>query len=198
MKRRGRWAGLSSIAATLILATSPVFAQEGEGMGSYANPVSFGIFAGASLPVGQFADFNTTGWHAGALLQWNSPTAPFAFRFDAAYHDFGIDDRFSDDFAESMVIATINGMWLFPSTSTVRPYLIGGPGIYNERCSVCNSQTKLGLNGGVGIAIPLSGISTVIEARFHMIFNSVESTTQGVPSTKNSTFIPISVGILFR
>jgi len=197
MKRSARWAGLMSIVAASAFAASPLLAQEGVGMGSYANPVSFGVFAGASVPLGDFAEFASTGWHVGGLLEWNSPTAPVGIRVDVAYHDFGVDSDFPDQEANpSMVVGTINGMWLFPSTSTVRPYLIGGGGIYNERCNQCDSQTKLGLNGGIGIRVPLSGISTIIEARFHIVFDSDDS-TEGA-STSNSTFVPISVGILFR
>ena len=60
MKRSARWAGLSSIVAASAFVASPLLAQEGVGMGSYANPVSFGVFAGASVPFGDFADFAST------------------------------------------------------------------------------------------------------------------------------------------
>jgi hypothetical protein len=92
-----------------------------------------------------------------------------------------------------MIVGTLNAVWMFPMTQpyTVRPYLIGGGGIYNERCDSCPSQTKFGLNGGAGITVPLSGFSTIIEARFHVVFDS-----EGGGS--NSYFVPISVGLLFR
>jgi hypothetical protein len=180
-----------------LFAASPLLAQEGVGMGSYANPVSFGIFAGGTVPLGDFADFASTGWHVGALLQWNSPSLPIGIRVDGAYHNFGVDSEFENqDASPSMIVGTINGVWMFPSTSTVRPYLIGGGGIYNERCNQCESQTKPGLNGGIGVTVPLSGITTIIEARFHMVFDSEDITGGG--STSNRTFVPISVGILFR
>lgn len=167
-------------------------------MGSYANPVSLGLFAGATVPLGDLADdYATTGWHIGGLLQWNSPSAPFAFRGDVAYHDFGIDNDLADEQAPSMVVGTLNALWLFPTMSAVRPYVIGGAGVYNERCSICQSQTKLGLNGGLGITVPLSGVTTMIEARFHMILDSQDA-VGNTPAFSNSTFIPISVGILFR
>jgi hypothetical protein len=75
----------------------------------------------------------------------------------------------------------------------VRPYIIGGGGIYNERCDQCEAQTKFGINGGVGITVPLSGFSTMIEARYHLIFDS-----DSEAGTSNSSFIPISVGLHFR
>jgi hypothetical protein len=193
MRRSARWA---SIVAASVFATSPLVAQEGQGMGSYSNPVSFGIFAGASVPFGDFSDnFAGTGFHIGGLLQWNSPTAPVGIRIDGAYHKFGNSGTSTAD--PNMVVGTLNGMYLFSSTSTVRPYIIGGAGVYNERCSLCDPQTKFGVNGGAGIHVPLSGLSTIIEARFHLIFDSQEAVGT-VPGVSNSTFIPISVGIMFR
>jgi hypothetical protein len=69
--------------------------------------------------------------------------------------------------------------------------LIGGGGVYHQRCDGCDSQTNFGINGGAGITVPLSGFSTIIEARFHLVFDSDVGTS-------NSTMIPVSVGLLFR
>jgi hypothetical protein len=193
MTRSARWA---FIVAVSLLGALPLVAQEGEGMGSYANPVSFGIFAGASIPVGDFSeDFAGNGWHVGALLQWNSPTVPVGIRADGTYHNFG--NSGTGTFDPTMFVGTINGMFQLSSTSTVRPYVIAGGGVYNERCNICDSQTKFGVNGGVGVNVPLSGISTIIEARFHLIFDKVEATGDQ-RQIGNTTFIPISVGVLFR
>jgi len=156
-----------------------------------ASPVTFGVVAGASIPLGDFGDFAETGWHAGALVEWNSPVFPLGIRVDGVYHAFG--DKSTVESNASIVAGTVNGVWLFPMTqpSTVRPYLIGGGGIYNERCDGCESQTKFGLNGGAGVSIPLSGFTSIIEARFHIVFDSDAGSS-------NTTFIPISVGLLFR
>lgn len=196
MKLNSWWTRWSLVAATMSVAgVSPVLAQD-TGLGSYANPISFGIFGGGSVPLGDFKNDAGTGWHVGGVLQWNSPSSPFGFRFDGAYHKFG--DKGGLDTYPSIVNGTINGLWTFPmASSTVRPYLIAGAGIYNERCSGCNSQTKPGINGGGGITVPLSGFSTIIEARFHLVFDS-QSATGSSPAISNTTFIPISVGLLFR
>jgi hypothetical protein len=190
MKRNVRWARWCAIAAAAsTIAVSPALSQD-VGVGSYANPLSFGAFAGASIPTGDFGDFGGTGWHAGGMVQWNSPTAPFGFRFDGAYHKFA--DNSEPGNYPSIINGTANGILTFPmASSTVRPYIIGGIGIYNERCTQCNSQTRAGLNAGAGINVPLSGFATIIEGRFHLVFDSDQGHS-------NSTFIPISVGLLFR
>jgi hypothetical protein len=187
MKRKTRWTRLSLIAgATSVFALSSTAATQELG-----SPISFGVVAGASFPLGDFSDFAGTGWHAGGLLQWDTPTFPIGIRAEGVYHKFG--DKDESDIYPSMIVGTLNAVWMFPMTQpfTVRPYLIGGGGIYNERCDGCESQTKFGLNGGAGITVPLSGFSTLIEARFHIVFDSETGSS-------NSTFVPISVGLLFR
>ena len=189
MKRNTRWTRWSLIAAasSALTASSTVLAQDSR----IGNPITFGVVAGASIPLGDFSDVAGTGWHAGGLLQWDTPTFPIGIRAEGVYHKF--DDKGATDTNPNMIVGTLNAVWMFPITqpSTVRPYLIGGGGIYNERCDGCDSQTNFGLNGGAGIRVPLSGFSSIIEARFHIVFDSDVGTS-------NSTFIPISVGILFR
>ncbi len=190
MKRNSSWGRWSLIAAisSLLAVSSSALAQE---TGTYGSPVSFGVMGGVSIPLGDYADFAGTGWHAGGLLEWNAPTFPVGIRVEGVYHKFGDKDEL--DLYPNIIAGLANIVWHFPMTQpyTVRPYLIGGGGIYNERCDGCESQTKFGLNGGAGISVPLSGFSTIVEARFHIVFDSESGSS-------NSTFIPISVGLLFR
>jgi hypothetical protein len=185
MKRNNHWTrwSLVAVAASTVTLSSAALAQE---LGS---PVSFGIAGGASIPLGDFSNFAATGWHAGGLLEWNTPASPIGVRVEGVYHRFG--EKAGN--YPSIIAGLLNVFWNFPMTQpyTVRPYLIGGAGIYNERCDGCQSQTKAGLNGGGGITIPLSGFSTFVEARFHIVFDSNAGAS-------NSTFVPISVGIRFR
>jgi len=185
MKRDARWTrwSLVAVAASTVTLSSAAAAQ------AYGSPFTFGIAGGASIPIGDFADFASTGWHAGALVEWNTPSSPIGVRFEGVYHKFGE----KDENYPNMIVGLANLVWNFPMTEpyTVRPYLIGGAGIYNERCDGCDSQTKAGLNGGGGITIPLSGFSTFVEARFHIVFDSDAGSS-------NTMFVPISVGIRFR
>jgi hypothetical protein len=185
MKRNARWTrwSLVAVAASTVMLSSAAAAQ------AYSSPFTFGIAGGASIPLGDFADFASTGWHAGGLVEWNTPTSPVGVRVEGVYHKFGE----KDEVYRSVIAGLLNLVWNFPMTQpyTVRPYLIGGAGIYDMRIEGSDSQTKPGLNGGAGITVPLSGFSTFIEARFHIVFDS--DTNQS-----NSTFVPISVGIRFR
>jgi len=161
MKRNARWTRWSLVAVV----ASTVTLSSAAAAQTFGSPLTFGI------------------------VEWNTPTSPIGVRAEGVYHKFGE----KGENYPSMIAGLVNLVWNFPMTQpyTVRPYLIGGAGIYDERCDGCPSQTKAGLNGGGGITIPLTGFSTFVEARFHIVFDS--NTSQS-----NSTFVPISVGIHFR
>jgi hypothetical protein len=189
MKRNTRCTRWSLIAAVaLAFAVSSTALAQDSGLG---NPVSIGVVAGASIPLGGFSDVAGTGWHAGGLLQWDTPTFPIGIRGEGVYHKFA--DKTNGPPNQNIIVGTLNAVWMLPMTQpyTVRPYLIGGGGLYKERCDGCPPQVKFGLNGGAGISVPLSGFSTIIEARFHVVFDSEAGSS-------NSYFLPISVGLLFR
>lgn len=192
MKRTSRWTGWSLIGAVALVSTLGVGALEAQ-----ANPVAIGIVAGGSVPLGDFGDNAKTGWHAGGLVEWNGPVFPLGIRGEVVYHRF--ESKQSNDAKLNLLTALVNGVWVFPTTepATVRPYIIGGGGLYREGCSDCggaDSENKFGLNIGGGIQVPLSGFTSIIEARFHLIFDSDDA----VAGDSNTTFIPISVGLLFR
>jgi hypothetical protein len=177
------------------------------GASAQASPVAFGVLAGASIPLGDFSDGAGVGWHGGGLFEWHGPVLPIGIRADVVYHRFGSKDfsagGVTTSATPSIIAGTLNALLSMPmnQTSTASPYLIGGVGVYNERAScdncagsgvtVSNSQTKFGLNGGVGVSFPLSGFSSMLEARFHYVLDSEVG-------SGNTMFVPISFGILFR
>lgn len=189
MKRTSSWTRWSMV---VIVATALAIPAANA---QTPNPVGFGMFAGASIPVGDFGNTGGTGWHAGGLIDWRSPLFPVGIRGDLAYHQFGSKENFTP----KLVTGTLNLVWNFAvnAESALSPYVIGGGGFYNKRgCTNCNnatiaSETKLGANGGAGVMVPLSGFNSLIEARYHLIFDSQTGSS-------NSSFITISAGIIFR
>jgi len=184
-----RWTTVIAVATTVGIPMAKASAQT-------QSPIGFGVFAGASVPVGDFGNVGGTGWHAGALVDWRSPLFPVGIRGDLAYDQFGSKNNFTP----KLVVGTLNLVWSFPvsAESAVSPYVIGGGGFYNERgsCTNCNNQqiiseTHFGLNGGAGVMVPLSGFGSLIEARYHLIFDSD-------PTTSNSAYFTLSAGIIFR
>ena len=150
-------------------------------------PVSLGISAGAAIPVSDLANDYSTGWNGTVSLGFNSYGSPLGFRVDGMYNSMSAQSGVNlPDVKISS--ANANLVYALPGTG-IRPYLIGGAGIYGLKSDVNGSSTitKLGLNGGIGASFPLSGFNTFVEARLHHVFSDNVSTQ----------FIPVTFGISF-
>jgi hypothetical protein len=170
----------TTLAAAALLvagATSAASAQSG------TTPVSFGISGGPSLPT---SDGLNSGFQVAGHLGFRSRTSPLGVRFDVLYDNWDVEGTSIDLRALG---GTANLMFHLPSTSTaVRPYLSGGIGVYNLKASRGgDGETNAGLNAGVGLDFPMSGIIPFAEVRFHSIFTDEEKTN----------FVPIVFGIRF-
>jgi hypothetical protein len=171
--------------AAVALAASTSSAQS-------AKPVSLGISAGAVFPMSDLGNDYATGYNGTVSLGFNSPGSPIGFRIDGMYNKMAAQD-FVGLPDVTIMSANANIVYALPGVG-LRPYLIGGAGVYNLQSDAAtaftgnNSSTKLGLNGGVGVAFPLSGFNTFAEARIHHVF-----TDDGY----STTFIPVTFGISF-
>ena len=177
------------VAASLALAAAPARAQLGG-----VNPFSFGVSGGAAIPTGDLADGVKTGYTIDGLVAVRIPTSPVSFRGEVGYTRFDIKNSDASFDIVSGVANLVLG--LSPGGAyTVRPYLIGGVGAYGGRrierrgnvTITSDREVKFGLNGGVGIEIPLSGITGFGEIRYTSVF------TEG----SNTNFLPIRFGIRF-
>lgn len=164
-----------SLAAVAV--SSKADAQDMVGMRS----VTFSVAAGASFPTGDYGDFYDTGFNVIGTLGLQPASMPVGLRFDAAYNSFG-----SSGPTMKIISGTANAVLTTSNMNGVKPYLIGGVGVYNAKVGG-NGETKFGLNGGGGIDFPLSGFNTYVEARFHSIFTDGD----------NLNFIPLVFGIRF-
>ena len=146
-------------------------------------PISLGISIGAAIPVGDFADVYNTGYNGTVSLGFNSVGTPLGIRIDGMYNSF--PDR--DDLIVArpdyrITSANANLVYALPGVG-IRPYLIGGGGIYGQKPDVDGAETTsdFGVNGGLGASFQLSGFRTFIEARYHHIFS--DAATQFIPVT---------------
>ena len=153
-----------------------------------AKPISFGISAGASIPVSDFGDVYQTGYNGTVSLGFNSPGSPLGLRVDGMYNKFtDRNDLLVSRPDYAIMGANANLVYALPGVG-IRPYLIGGAGIYGQKPDVdgAKNTTDWGLNGGIGASFPLSGFTTFIEARYHRIM-----------SDNPTSFIPVTFGISF-
>jgi opacity protein-like surface antigen len=179
----------------MALAAAAVPALAATASAQSAKPVSLGISAGAAIPMGDFADFYTTGYNGTVSLGLRSVGSPIGLRIDGMYNRLSVKDDATITlpgfgFVESAAIASANANLVYNLPGTgMTPYLIGGGGVYSTKLHGDNfdtdSENKFGINGGLGAAFPLSGFNAFIEARLHHIFSDGSSTQ----------FIPVTFGI---
>ena len=154
---------------------------------------SVGVSAGAAMPTGDFGEAASMGYNVTGSLGLNVAALPVSFRLDGMLNQFSLKDF--DEVGARVLGANANVMYALPGVA-VRPYVIGGAGMYNIKATGDNvegeAQTEFGLNGGLGAQFSLSGFKTFAEARFHHVMSKDDET--GAP---NMQFSPISFGIMF-
>jgi opacity protein-like surface antigen len=174
---------IRAFGAALLVAASagPARAQAGGG-------VHFGVAGGETFPVSDSKDDFKNGWHAGAMLTFGVPLSPVAVRVEAVYHTM---NRRDGEGTATVLSGTANAIVVPASLLVVKPYFVGGAGVYRYSSTVSDPlpspQTKFGWNAGGGIAFRLRETTLFVEARYHRV-----STTG-----RAFTFVPVSVGLLF-
>jgi hypothetical protein len=159
-----------------------------------ANPVRFGIAAGAAIPVSDLSNGLSTGFNGTVILGFHPQLIPLGVRVDGAYNQFGLKGGGGNNHYTSV---TGNLVYSIPSEA-VAPYLIGGAGWYNVGASggvtlnasgtgSGSSSNYFGWDIGGGITMPLSGFDTFLEARY----NQVQA------NGGSAKFIPITFGVMF-
>ena len=187
----------------LVTATSPLAAQK--------TGIGFGASIGANLPNGEFADGAKTGLVANGFV--GVGTGRFGLRGELFWSRSDLDNPFirkvGNDVLPSEGLGTVTGNvnlvgaaanFVLPlMQSAVRPYLIGGVGVYNRRVSqdvggtidefqnLRDEQTDVGYNGGIGLSIGGLGPSFFLEARYVSVATAPDRTK----------FIPVVLGFSF-
>ena len=153
---------------------------------------SIGVAAGATFPVSDFKDIAKTGYNAYLTLDVHAPLSPVSLRIDGMFNELDAADN--SGFSKSHVWAGTANVVFHPTDLLVaHPYVIAGLGYYHTTTSGAPlglsdfSENKFGINGGVGVAIPLTGFRAFVEARYHHVLDS----------DAHVRMIPISFGVVF-
>ena len=198
MNRIARFAGIALCAA--IPAAS-------HAQSTMSRPISFGVTAGASVPVGDFGDGNDVGFTVGAhLLLAPSSLPALGFRGDVTYDRWkynGIGSSIVD--GNTSTIGVMGNVILKSSAAmAIKPYVIGGVGLLSSKGTASvtvggvtastggDRENNLGLQAGGGLEFQLSGFTTFIEAKFVNAFAK-----DGNDNRQNINWIPITFGIRF-
>lgn len=152
------------VAATLAWSASPLAAQ---------------VFGAGVGPTFSLEDGGGTDFHVMGSLRFSREEGnPVSFRVDGMV-------QFTE--GSDLFIGTANALYNFNTAEArIRPYVIGGAGIYAD------GGTDFGINAGAGATFPLgvgdSPARLFAEARFHAVFAEGNTINQ----------LPITVGIMFR
>jgi hypothetical protein len=151
----------------------------------------FSLGVGPSFPVGNIGKYASTGFDVLGAFEFHIPYSPLAVRLDGAFDQFGYDHIPGN---ARVFSGTANAVYSFRG-SIIRPYAIGGFGLYHaphiETVSgniETSSSYAGGLNAGVGArAGGVSGIGVFAEFRFHYVFLAHQG----------AEFFPLTFGITF-
>jgi hypothetical protein len=175
--------GLTALTAGMLLVAPALRAQGAE----------FALGGGVGFPTGNFDNTVKTGWHGLVAVSFVPNGWPVGLQFDGQYQQYKFDG--SSSLKERFIMGTGNIVFKFKSSegTKVRPYIIGGPGIYNLKATGTNDigaitsggTTKFGFNAGLGFDFKTGGAGFFLESRFHNVFTS----------GADVKFIPITLGI---
>lgn len=178
---RGLVAGLTAVAVSMLLGAPALRAQGAE----------FSLGGGVAVPLGNFDDVVKMGWQGTAAVSFAPRNLPVGIQVDGSFGQFG--DESPLDIKSQLVYGTANAVYRFVSSadSKVRPYVVGGGGVYNSKetgsDALGGSTTKFGINAGAGFDFKAGSAGLFVEGRFHDVF--VEG--------PNLKFFPINLGIRF-
>jgi hypothetical protein len=193
--------GVAMVAVAAL--TSPLAAQKAG--------IGFGASVGANVPNGEFADGAQTGLVANGFV--GIGTGRFGLRGELFWSRSDLDNAFIRKVGNAVLpsdgIGTVSGNvnligasanLVLPLTqSMVKPYVIGGVGVYRRRVAqdiggtldefknLRDTQTDVGYNGGVGLSIGGAGPSVFIEARYVSVATTPDRTK----------FVPVVIGFSF-
>jgi hypothetical protein len=136
----------------------------------------------------------STGYDIAAHIGFKPALSPVGLRVEGMFNQFDLKGT-GTDFKAKILAGTANLVIMSSAApGSMRPYFIGGAGVYNLKLSSSSlnassdSETKFGLNGGAGLDLALSGINVFAEARYHHVFSKDDAT-----GANNTAFVPLVV-----
>ena len=174
--------------------------------------IGIGIAAGQNIPAADYGDAAETGLVLNGFVELRTASA-LGLRASLFWSRSDIDNPLireqdgvtlpdGSDYdvrGDVDLVGASADVTLGASSGVIRPYVVGGLGVYRRRVSqdvdgaiaefqsLRRSETDVGYNGGVGVRLALGGLAAFAEARYYSVATTPERTN----------FVPITVGIAF-
>lgn len=193
-----QYMGLTVLA--IVLGAPRIGAQRARAHSSTSS-FSWSAGAGMSVPTGDLSNGAGNGYHFQGASSYHRLGWPIDVRAELAYYNFSSKDytvagarpgqTVNYTGKSSSIGGIVDASYALNTVGRMRPYLLGGPGVYDTRAEVTragatptnSSATKVGLNVGGGINFPLVGRNAFLEARYHHV--------------DQAAWIPITLGFRF-
>jgi hypothetical protein len=162
--------------------------------------VVLGVGAGTVSPlsksnwsaVGLGTDVKSLGYNAQLMLGVQPVKGIWSVRLDGQYASLNHEPTGSDHPKDKLIGGNLD-LVVHPgqSSAAVRPYILAGPSLYHDSYRTATttneaSNTKLGFNGGAGLALGKSDkVWFFVEARY--VYTKLFDTSHG--------FIPVTAGV---
>jgi hypothetical protein len=177
-----RFAGLLLIAAIALAVPRGVGAQQPVPPAAPTIGASGGLGGGIAIPIGTLSRTNAAGYTLSGLVDFSAADQPYSFRTELIYQRY--DRKASVAAARDMNILSLGASLLARNTSKASSaFVLGGIAIYR----LTDNGTKPGVNGGLGLEVPLTFFVGMADVRLHYVL------TEGKPMLT----IPITLGARF-
>ena len=161
------------LAAAVVFAASASMAQA-----QVAQPFSFGVSAGAAIPTGKTSDAANTGFDITGMTEYRAPALPMTLRGELTYNRFGmkgLPDGISGH--HSILGGVVSAIAPFAATPALKPYVIGGLGVYNVKSTASDGDVSISesVQRGLGSALYDRGRYATLETsehQFHVLLHS--------------------------
>jgi hypothetical protein len=140
---------------------------------SASQPWKYSAGLGVALPQSDYADGVGTGLHIEGMASKSLSASPAFLRGELGYAHFGEKDN--SGVTSNQLAAALDLGYNFVSSSSVKPYVLGGLGAYRTSMSmdlgsgnatVNDNKTNLGFNAGVGMRFKMAGHVAYVEGRY--------------------------------
>ncbi len=184
--------------AAAAIAFVPAVSHAQRAAASASQPLHFAMGAGIAMPVSDFADAVGTGFHLEGLGTKQLSGSPVFLRGELGVALYG-DKAYGGGVSGkgNQLGAVMDLGYSFVSTSTIKPYVLGGLGVHRTSLTVnagpnngsaTDDNTALGFNAGAGMRFKMGAHVAYLEGRYM---------NQGNWNGANIASFPIAFGVEF-
>ena len=166
-----------AVAGAVLLAPSMLSAQVAH------KPLSFAVFGGASMPMGDASDAFNTGYTFGGSMDLRN-SSMFGLRADASYSSNSFKATGVDGSNKTMGADLNAVLWTSRRPSAIAPYLTGGASFaHYDLGNGIPTESHWGFNAGAGLDFAMGRIPARIDARYTQISTGDGTSMKSVPLT---------------